>query len=343
MRFILGDEKFMKLFKWLFRYFAMAIEGDDVHQELDYSLLLEPKIRKVFYETYKEVPEQYSKVYKIHSSKKAKETDYGLGAMSAWAEFGSTAGTYGTNGSVKDGSGNAIANMPVVPYEVVPPGLERVYTHKEFAKGFMVERKFIDDEQYGVIEKMSKDLARAGRYKVETDAASLFNNGFSANGYDNKPLFSDAHPLLNGTGTGSNIISGALSDTTLKEASTLMRQQVDEAGKLIQLNPDTLIVPPELEWLAYELVYSSNKPGTDFNDINSMKGRYKVVVWDFLTSDTAWFLLDSKRHELNFFWRVKPEFGREKDFDTFVSKWKGYMRYSFGYSDYRGVVGSTGL
>ncbi len=330
------------MFNLLVGLFLMAIEGDDVHQELDYATLLEPKLRKVFYETYDEVPEQYSKIYHVKSSKKSKETDYGLGAMSPWTEFGSIEGTYGTNGSLEDAQGNPIANMPSIPWETVPPGLERVYVHREFAKGFMIERKFMDDEQYGVLEKMSKDLARAGRYKVEQDAASLFNNGFVANGYDGKPLFADDHPLLGG-GTGSNIVSGALSDTTLKTAATLMRSQVDEAGKLIQLQPDTLIVPPELEWLAYELVRSEYKPGTDLNDINVMKGRYKVIVWDFLTSPTAWFLADSKRHELNFFWRVRPEFGKEKDFDTLVSKWRGYMRYSFGYSDYRGIVGSTGL
>lgn len=332
-----------RLFAIVYMMFAIAIEGDDVHQELDYTMLLEPKLRKIFYETYDEVPEQYSKVYNVKKSKKAKETDYGLGAMSPWGEFGSIAGTYGTvNGSLEDASTNPIPNMPSVPWEIVPPGLERVYVHKEFAKGFMIERKFMDDEQYGVLEKMSKDLARAGRYKVEQDAASMFNSGFVTNGYDQKPLFADDHPLLGG-GTGSNIVSGALSDTTLKTASTLLRSQKDEAGKLIQLQPDTLIVPPELEWLAYELVRSEHKPGTDLNDINVMKGRYKVVVWDFLTSATAWFLADSNRHEMNFFWRVKPEFGKEKDFDTLVSKWRGYMRYSFGYSDYRGVAGSTGL
>jgi hypothetical protein len=60
-------------------------------------------------------------------------------------------------------------------------------------------------------------------------------------------------------------------------------------------------------------------------------------------SDTAWFLQDGARHELNFFWRVKPEFKNEEDFDTFVAKYRGYMRYSFGFSDWRGMVGSKGL
>ena len=32
----------------------------------------------------------------------------------------------------------------------------------------------------------------------------------------------------------------------------------------------------------------------------------------------------------------------EEDFDTFVAKYRGYMRYSYGFSDWRGMVGSTG-
>ena len=52
--------------------------------------------------------------------------------------------------------------------------------------------------------------------------------------------------------------------------------------------------------------------------------------------------MDSSRHELNFFWRVRPEFKREEDFDTLVAKYRGYMRYSYGYSDWRGIVGSQG-
>lgn len=38
----------------------------------------------------------------------------------------------------------------------------------------------------------------------------------------------------------------------------------------------------------------------------------------------------------------KPEFKNEEDFDTFVAKYRGYMRYSYGFSDWRGMVGSKG-
>ena len=334
-------------YKEIFEELAVTTAtGATTHQELNFGELLEPKLRKLFYETYDEVPEQFSKIYHMNTSKKAKETDYGMGAMTAWNEFGSS--TTAVTGAT---------TMPSVEYVTIPAGLERTYVHKEFARGFMVERKFADDEQYGVIEKMPKDLARAGRYQVEGNAISILNNAFSKDVggagksaiYDAKSLIAADHPILNatattafGTGICSNLITGALSDTTIKQALTMGRRQCDEAGKLIQMNFDTLIVPPDLEFLAMELIKSSQKVGTTDNDINSIQGRLKIVVMDFLTDSDAWFIQDSKRHGLNFFWRVKPEFDRDKDFDTLCSKYKGYMRYSYGCSDFRGLIGSTG-
>ena len=102
---------------------------------------------------------------------------------------------------------------------------------------------------------------------------------------------------------------------------------------------DTLVVPPALEWLAMELTKTTGKPGTELNDINVLKGSLNVIVWDFLTKEDACFIMDSKNHQANFFWRVKPDFQSEKDFDSLVKKYNGYMRYSYGFSDWRGFIG----
>lgn len=314
--------------------------GASTHQENDFGLLLEPKLRKVFYDTYKEVPEQFSKIYNVKTSKKAKETDYGVGAFRPWTQFGNKMSTVGDS-----------TLMPQVKYQKIHPGLERTYVHEEFASGFMVERKFVDDEMYDVIEKLPKDLARAGRYKVELDAVTPFNEALkatpTANIYDSQPLFSHTHPLVetknadgsNITVKGDNLIDGTLSADTLKAALLLGRKQVDEAGKLIVMSFDTLVVPPALEWLAMELTKTTGKPGTELNDINVLKGSLNVIVWDFLTKEDACFIMDSKNHQANFFWRVKPDFQSEKDFDSLVKKYNGYMRYSYGFSDWRGFIG----
>ena len=310
--------------------------GNKTHQEVNFGKLLEPGLRKLFYETFDEVPEQYSKIFKVHNSKKAREVDYGLGAMPLWSEFGTAINANLTGTAVTTGE------MPSVNYVTIPAGLERVYVHKEFAQGFQVERKMVDDEQYGVINKMPKDLARAGRYKVEMDAASVLNKGFTDNGYDEKPLFAKDHPLLKSGETCSNLIEGELNVENLKKAIIAMRNFKDEAGKKVVYKADTLIVPPALEFKAIELLNSINQADSELNNVNSLKGKLKIVVLDFLESDKAWFVMDSARHELNFFWRVRPEFKQAEDFDTLVAKYRGYMRYSYGYSDYRGIVGSKG-
>jgi len=300
--------------------------ASNTHISSDWAALLEPGLRAVFYNTYNELPTQFDKIFKVKNSNKAAEYELGMGAFTPWTE--------------------RVNDTDNVEYQKIGQGLEREYIHKEFASGFAVGKRLYEDEQYGIINGMAEDLGRAGRTKVEMDVASVLNNAFDPTKpiYDGKPLISDAHPYEGGlSGVQSNKVTGALSDVTLKEAITLMRSVKDNGGKKIVLQPDTLIVPPALEWLAIELTKSAQKPGTADNDINALAGRLKVFVYDYLTNDDAWFVIDSKRHKLTFFWRVKPEFTRSKDTDNFVAKFNGRMRYSFGASAWQGIVGSTGV
>jgi phage major head subunit gpT-like protein len=301
----------------------------NTHISSNFGKLLAPGLRKIFFETYAEVPEQFSKIYKVNKSNKATETDYGLGAFSDWVE--------------------RATNLDTVAYDTLSPGLERIYTHRAFTKGFMIERELYDDEQYRQINKFPAAMARAGRAFVEKEAAKTLVNGFlnASPIYDGGALFSDSHSLVDSTGTGNNLLSGALTDTNLKIAMQQMRETVDEAGNLINATPKKLIVPPALEFTAKEIVNSQLKSGTDYNDVNTIKGALEVVVYDYIGeaaggSDSAWFIMDPSLAELNFFWRVKPEFKWEEDFDTFVAKYRGYMRFSYGVSDWRGIMGSLG-
>lgn len=300
--------------------------ASNTHISSDWAALLEPGLRAVFYNTYNELPTQFDKIFKVKNSNKAAEYELGMGAFTPWTE--------------------RVNDTDNVEYQKIGQGLEREYIHKEFASGFAVGKRLYEDEQYGIINGMAEDLGRAGRTKVEMDVASVLNNAFDPTSpiYDGKPLISAEHPYEGGlSGVQSNLVEGALSDVTLKKAITLMRSVRDNGGKKIVLQPDTLIVPPALEWLAIELTKSAQKPGTSDNDINALAGRLKVFVYDYLTNDDAWFVIDSKRHKLTFFWRVKPEFTRSKDTDNFVAKYNGRMRYSFGASAWQGIVGSPGV
>lgn len=310
----------------------------DLANKENFGQLLEPGLRKIFFETYDELPEQFAKIFNVNDSSKAIEHDWGMGAFGDWTKRAS--------------------QFDTVAYKTLSPGLERTYIHDAFTQGFMITREMYDDDQYRQIEKMPKAMARSGRAKVEKDAMLPLINGFSADVggtgksaiYDGKALFANDHPLLDSAGVGDNLAGGALTDANLKTALQLMRKTPDEAGNLVQFKATRLIIPPALEDTAVRLLQSDKLPGGDYNDTNKYLNGYgiEIVVLDYLSaaaggSDTAWFLQDGSRHELNFFWRVRPEFKWEEDFDTFVAKYRGYMRYSMGVSDWRGLIGSTGL
>ena len=271
----------------------------------------------------------------MQTSSSATETDHGMGAFGDWEE--------------------RTSEVDAVAYAKISDGGDVTYRHKAFTKGFMIGRELYDDEKYGQMKKMAKALARAGRAKVERDAITVLTKGFKGDegafkGRDGLELFHDAHTLVDSTKTCSNLIVGELNRENLKAALKMMRTQLDEAGNLVQMKATKLIVPPALEDEARRILHSTQVSGTELNDTNEYlkSAGLEIVVLDYLGeeaggSDTMWFLQDGSRHELNFFWRVKPEFKNEEDFDTFVAKYRGYMRYSFGFSDWRGMVGSKGV
>ena len=295
---------------------------------MNFQALLEPRLRKVFFSAYDEKKEEYREVFHVADSKKAKETDQHVTGLGIWEE--------------KSESGP-------ISYAEIGMGDEVTYVHKEYAKGIQVPRRLVDDEMYDVIDKLPRELARGGRALVEITAANVLNEGFTKNGYDGVPLFSDAHPLKgkdkkDPAKVGDNYLDLELDGQgkALEEAIKLLQAQVDDNGLKIQAKADTLIVPTDLEFTALRLLNSTLQAGTPNNDVNVLKGKLKPVVLSYLENPKAFFVADSTLHQLWFFWRVKPEFKGEENFDTMVAKYRGYLRFSVGYSDWRGIVGSEG-
>ena len=274
---------------------------ENTHISSDFGSLLYPGLRKIFFHYLDELPEQYTKVYNVHKSNKVEEKDWGMGAFGDWT-------------ARKD-------NLDTVAYETLSPGLERTYKHTAFTQGFMIERELYDDEQYRQISKFPQAMARSGRQKVEKDAAKFLVDAFTTEIYDGKPLFAKDHGLLDSDDTCSNLIEGPLNEENLKKAMALMKETKDEAGNLVFMKPDRLIIPPALEDTAKRLLHSTLLPGTELNDTNKflLESGIEIVVLDYLSaagvgSDTMWILQDSQRHELNFFWRMDKVFSSPKTY-----------------------------
>lgn len=293
-----------------------------------FAKLLEPGLRKVFFGTYKEKPEQFSQVFNVDKSEKAIETDLRQPGFTQW----------GTK-----------SQMDSTEYEDIDDPIIAQYRHITYSKGFQVTKEMVDDEQYNIINKKPKELARTARATIETLAASVLNDAFTAKATNpmGEPLISDQHQLLGknvGSLKGVNFLGTGkpLSESNLELMFKLGREQIDETGNKIQMNPKLLVVPAALEFTAEKIAKSIQLPGTNNNDINPMRGRFQVIVMDYLTDPTAWFLIDPDLNPLQWFWREKLNFKSTNDFDTDMAKYKGRFRCSFGWTDWRGILGAKG-
>lgn len=230
------------------------------------------------------------------------------------------------------------------------------YTHVEDALGTSVSNQLWEDDQHNIIQRKPANLAKAKIRTQEQMMADVLINGFTAGGGglatftsgDAKALFATDHTREDGGTAQSNYATADLAEDSLEAGILAVRQTLDHKGQLYMSKADTLIIAPALEKEARILLNSTLRVGTNNNDINPYNGALKLVVWDFLSaanggSDTAWFLIDSSLHQLNFFNRSDRGLeGPEYDFDTKTAKWTVDVRHSIGFSGWRGTYGSKG-
>lgn len=288
--------------------------------------LLAPGFREIFDDRYQKLPEVFPQIFTVESSDKQSEKD---SAISGFGYFPQT-----------DEGGSIVYEDPVQMYDVT-------YVHKKYTKGFKISEEMYEDDLYRVMNRKPAQLATAAKRTTEYYAASVFNNGYSTSylGGDSKPLFSTGHPRADGGTSQSNASSTGitLNEDNLNTAILALEGQTDDKGMKIAAEADILLVPRALRKTASILTESTGRPETADNDINYYRSMgLKVIAWHYLTSTTAWFLIDSRTKLLTWFWRVKPEFKQDNAFDTGMALYKARMRFSKGWSDWRGVWGSKG-
>ena len=223
--------------------------------------------------------------------------------------------------------------------------------HFEIGLGYAITRKAIDDNLYKSEFGPSNDgLMESFKETEEIYAANVFNSGTTYNaqiGGDGVALFSTAHPIDPPYGTIANEPSPEvdLNETSLLNALITIRTTWrDQAGLKIHARGRKLIVPPNLEPIALRLMRSELRPGTAQNDVNAIQGmndslKEGFMVWDYLTSNYAWFIL-TNHDGLIFFNRKKFEMDMSVEFTTDNLLVKGYQRYVPSYYDWRGVWGT---
>jgi hypothetical protein len=119
---------------------------------------------------------------------------------------------------------------------------------------------------------------------------------------------------------------------------------VDSQGLPISVKPRYLVIPPELKWIAREILGSPHKPYTADNEINALiKEDLQYFISHYLTSASAWFSITEKDgHWLKFLVRRELDEDFSDDFDTFSIKQLSRMRFATGATSWMGTWGSNG-
>lgn len=293
-----------------------------------------PGVNAWYGKAYSEYPVEYTKLFDTFKSSKAFEEDVGVSSF---------------------GLAQVKPEGAPISYDSERQAFISRYNHVVYALGFIITQEIMDDDQYDVVgQRKAQGLAFSMRQTKEIVAANVYNRAFNASyeGGDGVSLIAcgaatdTSHPLFaGGTLTNGPSTAADLSEAALEQAHIDIAGWTNDRGLLIAVRPKVLIVPRQLVFEAKRILAPDGRPGTDTNDVNAMKALGlvpEVVVNHYLTDTDAWFLRTDVPHGLKHWERKADSFGMDNDFDTENAKFKASARYSFGWTDFRGIYGSPG-
>ena len=237
-----------------------------------------------------------------------------------------------------------------VTYDSAQETFTSRYSHETVALAFALTEEAIEDNLYDTLSsRYTRALARSMATTKQVKAANVLNNAFSTSfpGGDGKPLLTTDHPTLS-AGDQSNEPSTAadLNETSLENAMIDIAAFKDERGIKVNVQARKLIIPPQLQFVADRILNTPGRVGTSDNDINSLRNMGMLpegyVVNHYLTDADAFFIKTDTPNGMKHFERAAMTTGMEGDFETGNVRYKARERYSFGFSDWRGMYGSPG-
>ena len=289
---------------------------------------LEPGLNALFGLEYDRYENQDKEIFDSESSDRAFEEEVMLGGFA--------------NAAVKpEGQG--------VSYEDAQETYTARYTNETIALAFALTEEAVEDNLYDKLStRYTKALARSMANTKQVKAANILNRAFNASylGGDNKELCATDHPTLSGDQKNELSTAADLNETSLEQMLIDIADMKDERGMKIALRGMKMIIPVNLQFVAERLMKSAGRVGTADNDINAIKSMGMVpqgyVVNNFLTDTDAFFIKTDAPNGLKHFVRAPIRTAMEGDFDTGNVRYKARERYSFGWSDWRGIFGTPG-
>lgn len=223
----------------------------------------------------------------------------------------------------------------------------------KYANSLELSKEFFDDNQHNVWQENVRGFGNMARITSDKEAFKFINGFFGTTLTADGSAVISSHTLIKG-GTYSNLVTGALSPTTLSNAFETLQAMKNQAGITLGCQPAILLVPPALFQKATEITESVLVPGSGNNDINYFSKKYPfltVMTNQYMAagagasgSDTAWYLL-GKTHGISRIIRqgVQTHLRHWGESDNVSYKYQAHYREAYKVADYVGIVGSKGV
>jgi len=290
--------------------------------------LLWPGIKSLFGNKYSEHDKEYTELFDIMTSDRAYE------------EIQETTG-FGLVPVKPQGSASE--------YDSHAQGATSRFIHTAYSLGYIVTREELADNLYEEVSRQrATSLAFSANQTRENVGAQVYNRAFNTSytGADGVTLLNSAHPDATAS-TQSNILATAadFNEASLEDLTIQIMQAKNSRNLNVSLKPTVLIGAVQQVYEFERVLASTLQNDTANNSINALRSTGAVpraIVNHYLTDSDAWFLRTNAPEGLAWFDREMIDFTRDKDFDTDNAKAKMYMRFSAGWSDWRGLFGTPG-
>lgn len=233
-----------------------------------------------------------------------------------------------------------------IEYESAQERYFTQYTHTTWANGFQISEEAMEDgKEMDIAGKYTPQLTQSYFNSQEVVGANIFNTAYTTNGSDGVPLLSASHPILGGSTLSNTLAAPAiLSQASLEQLLINIQLIKNYNGITMALKGLKLVISPTLKFEAERILGSILQSNNANNAVNALKSLGMlpegVVTNTYITSPSQFFIITDAPNGLKYYERRAPTIKQDTAFDAEVMKYKISGRYSFGYTDWRGVFGS---
>jgi len=244
----------------------------------------------------------------------------------------------------------------------IQQGFSKLIEHYQFMKGFTCTAEMNEDGDINAMKTAAANYIRAykrSRAQYASDMLTAEGSTISFGGKtldrttgDGKALFAEDHPYAkaNISGVQSNVFTNAFGTTSamLNRLANIGRNFKNASGNVMGYTFDTIIIPsnvPDLEDSIRKVILSDLTVGSNWNDVNTQKGKWKLVVnhrWQVSGAYKPYILMSSEANkELQsamFYDRIPLTVKDWVDNKTANLEWMGRARMSAGFNTWGAFI-----